>query len=258
VKYPVFAIFILIIISVSKLYSQDKSLLPTDASEEHIGTEEINQYLEKYLGPFFKQHGFTLSAVNEFGYEVSKHFNHVQYTCTCNKLKRLNGVYFESPSMGIRFEEIENPLKELLLKYKLDQPPYTLRDYNNEETARKNRQRISAITIAVESDFAHYSDAVKQYFNAVVFPFFDKYNSIESLNTFIKTIPEDDLTYHIGGEFQLKKMTTLKLCNDPEYLNYAEYVRQIAESIKDLDNGKYIPFLNAYYELAERLEKGLD
>jgi hypothetical protein len=27
---------------------------------------------------------------------------------------------------------------------------------------------------------------------------------------------------------------------------------------QNLDNGKYIPFLNAYYELAEKLEKGLD
>ena len=66
------------------------------------------------------------------------------------------------------------------------------------------------------------------------------------------------MTYHIGGEFQLKKMTTLKLCNDSEYHNYAEYVRQKFESIKNLDNGKYTPLLNAYYELAEKLEKGLD
>jgi hypothetical protein len=255
-KYPVFAI--LIIISVSKLYSQDKYLLPTDASEEHIKTGEINQCLEKYLVPFFKQHGFTLSRVDEFGYEISKHFNHVQYICVSNKLKRSNGIYFESLSMQIRFDEIENPLKELLLKYNLDQPSYTLRDYNNEETAIKNRQRISAITIFSESDFAQYSDAIKQYCHAVVFPFFDKCNSIESLNKFIKKIPEEDLTYHIGGEFQFKKMITLKLCNDPEYHNYAEYVRQIAELIKNLDNGKYIPFLNAYYELAEKLKNGLN
>ena len=53
-------------------------------------------------------------------------------------------------------------------------------------------------------------------------------------------------------------MTTLKLCNDSEYHNYAEYVRQKFESIKNLDNGKYTPLLNAYYELAEKLEKGLD
>ena len=96
----------------------------------------------------------------------------------------------------------------MLLKYNLDQSSYTLRDYNNKKTAIKNRQRVSAITIATESDFAHYSDALKQYCNAVVFPFFDNYNNIESLNEFIKKITEDDLTYHIGGEFQLKKMTT--------------------------------------------------
>ena len=108
-KYSVFAI--VIIISVSKLYSQDKSLRPTDASEGHIETEEINRYLEKYLVPFFKQHGFALSDVNEFGYEISKRVDHIQYTCTCTKLKRSTGIYFEALYMEIRFEEIENPLK---------------------------------------------------------------------------------------------------------------------------------------------------
>lgn len=208
--------------------------------------------------PFFKQHGFVLSNVDEFGYEISKKIDHIKYTCTCNKLKRSPGIYFEALSMGIYFEEIEDPLKELLLKYELDQTSYTLRDYNNKEAAIMRGRQISAITIATESDFAHYSDAVKQYCNAVVFPFFDTYHRIEPLNKFIKKTPEDDLTYHIGGEFQLKKMVTLKLCNDPQYLDYVEYVRQKFESIKNPDNGKYIPLLNAYHELAEKLEKGLD
>jgi hypothetical protein len=255
-KYPVFAI--LIIISVSKLYSQDIFIRPTDSYEEYLKPEEINQYLEKYLAPFFNQHGFALSDVNEFGYEIRKSVDHIQYTCTSTKLKRSNGIYFEALYMEIRFEKIENPLKELSLKYNLDQSSYTLRDYDIRESAIKNRRRISAITIATESEFAHYSDAVKEDCNAVVFPFFDNYNSIDSLNKLIKKIPEEDLTYHIGGEFQLKKMITLKLCNDPEYRRYAEYVRQKFESIKNLDNGKYIPILNAYYELAEKLEKGLD
>lgn len=56
----------------------------------------------------------------------------------------------------------------------------------------------------------------------------------------------------------MKKMIILKWCNDPEYHDYAEYVRQKLESIKDLDDGQYIPLLNAYYELAEKLEKGLN
>jgi hypothetical protein len=194
---------------------QDIFIRPTDAYEEHIETEEIKEYLGKYLVPFFKQHGFALSDVNEFGYEIRKEVDHIQYICTCTKLKRSTGIYFESLHMSVRFEEIENPLKELSLKYALDQSSHTLRDYNNEETAIKNRQRVSAITIATESDFAHYSDAVMQYCHAVVFPFFDTYNSIGSLNKLIKKLPEDDLTYHIGGEFQLKKNDNLKVMQRP-------------------------------------------
>lgn len=249
-KYPAFAI--LVLISVSKLYSQEKPIRPADTYDP-IETEEIHRYLEKYLVPFFEEHGFVVSEEDEFGYALSKKTGHVEYMSRCNKLNRSAGIYFESPSMYVRFGEIEDPLDELLRKYQVDQTPYTLRDYDNSEAARQYRLRISAITIATEADFAQYSEAVKQYCNDVVFPFFDRFQRIQSLNEFVKKMPEEDLTYHIGGEFQLKKMMILKLCNDPEYDGYAEYVRQLFELIKDLENGKYIPLLNAYYELARKL-----
>lgn len=163
--------------------------------------KEINQYLEKYLLAFFEQHGFVLSEVNEFGYEISKEIDHVLYKCTCTKLENSKGIYFEAFGVSISFEEIENLLKELSLKYELEQSSYTLRNYDNEKEARENRLWVRAVVITSEPDFAQYGEAVKQYCNDVVFPFFDKYNSTESLNEFIKEMPEDELTYHIGGEF---------------------------------------------------------
>jgi hypothetical protein len=219
-------------------------------------TKVIDQYFKKYLEPFFAQHGFVLSALNDSGYEVIKKDNDVLFRCPCSKLRSRKGIVFEAFAIYICFEKIENTLKDILHKYELEDSPYTLRSYDNEGT-KEHRRQVRAVEIATEADFAQYADAVKQYCNDIVFPFFDRYKSVEALNGYIKEIPEDDLTYHIGGEFQLKKMIVLKWCNDPEYDNYAEYVRQKFESIKDLDDGKYIPLLKAYYELAERLKEGI-
>ena len=218
-------------------------------------TKEIKQYLEKYLLPFFEQHGFVLSELNDLGYEVIKKDNDVLFSCPCSKLRSRKGIVFEAFANYISYEKIENTLKDILLKYELEDSSYTLRNYDNEGT-KAHRRQVKAVEIATEADFTQYADAVKRYCNDIVFPFFDKYSSLKALNELIKEIPEEDLTDHIGGKFMFKKMIVLKWCGDPEYDNYAEYVRQRYESIKDLEDGKYIPLLKAYYELAERLKKG--
>ena len=217
-------------------------------------TKEIDQYFEKYLSPFFEQHGFVLSGLGSLGYEVVKEINRIKYRGVSNKFRKRQGMAFDAFSLTIRFEEIEDVLKEIAVKYELEQTSFTLRDYNDTDEIIMYRKKVIAVEIDKEADFALHADAVMQYCSHVAFPFFDKYPDIESLNKWIKEIPEDDLTYHIGGDFQLKKMIVLKWCNDPEYDNYAEYVRQKLESIKDLEDGRYIPLLNAYYELAERLK----
>ena len=220
-------------------------------------TKEINQYLQKYLSPFFKQHDFVLSGLGNLGYEVVKEINRIKYRGVSNKFRKRQGIAFDAFSLTIKFEEVEEVLQEMALKYELEQTSFTLRDYNDTDDVIMYRTKVIDVQIDNEADFALHADAVMQYCNQVAFPFFNKYPDIESLNKWIKEIPEADLTYHISGEFQLKKMIVLKLCNDPEYENYAAYVKQKLESIKDLEDGKYMPVLNAYYELAERLKKEL-
>lgn len=252
-KYSLLAI--LIITSVLKLYSQNSPPGQTDRYPEDIETEEMSRYLQKYLVPFLKQHGFTLSSVDEFGFEISKKVGNIQYLSRCNKLNRSTGIYFQSPDMWVRFDEVENLIDQLRLKYVIDDGNYTLRNYDNDKTAVAYRQWIAHITITNESDFAGFCKEVSQFYSKVVFSFFDTYNSIASLHTFIKKTSEEDVPYHVLGEFQLKKMITLRLCNDLGYPDYAEYVRLKFESIKNLENGKYVPLLNAYYELAGMLKK---
>jgi hypothetical protein len=218
-------------------------------------TKEINQYLQKYLSPFFEQHGFVLSGLDDLGYEVVKENNNIKYRGVSNRFRKRQGIAFDAFSLTIRFEAIEEVLKDILVKYELDEPSFTLRDYNDTDEIVMYGQKVIAVEINQEADFGIHAEAVMEYCNHVAFPFFDRYNTVEALNVFIKEIPEDDIAYHLGGEFQMKKMIVLKLCNDPEYDNYSEYVRQKFESIKDLDDGKYMPLLNAYYELAESLKK---
>ncbi|MCS3798893.1 hypothetical protein [Niastella sp. OAS944] len=220
-------------------------------------TKEVNQYLKKYLGPYFELHGFVITDLGNLGYEVIKEVNDLRYRCISNRLRKGKGIAFEAFSMTIWFDVIENYLKDILDKYGLTKSTYTLRFYHNSDFEQKYSQQVLSVEIDSEADVALHAEAVMQYCTHIAFPFFDKYGSLEALNDFIKQLPEKELTYHIGGECQMKKMIVLKWCSDPEYDNYAEYVRQKFESIKHLEDGKYIPLLNAYYELAEKLKQGV-
>lgn len=97
----------------------------------------------------------------------------------------------------------------------------------------------------------HYKEVIERYF----IPFWEKYSNIQYINDeIINKVPEEDLNNYISDMGNFKKLIMMKLCSNPEYNNYKDYLKTVVENALKEDKNKYKPFADLFEELTEILE----
>jgi hypothetical protein len=119
---------------------------------------------------------------------------------------------------------------------------------------------IIANTYLQEGNFISIMKLIMHNINEYHFPFFERVSSLQVVNDeIIDKVPQMEIANYIPGQYMnIKKMIIMKLCNNPKYEEfkdwlieiyrklstenpdkYAEKFKQVLKAIEYLDSGKY-------------------
>ena len=127
---------------------------------------------------------------------------------------------------------IENIVQPIFLKHKY-RNSYNENDHGTiflmsaePEKFKETQPKYLPATIESEEDVIKLYRELNKYIKNVAEPFYKKWGDLKFLNSYIKTVPQmeigDKITH--GG---YKKAVIFKLCNDPEYDKYINWLYNI-------------------------------
>jgi hypothetical protein len=78
--------------------------------------------------------------------------------------------------------------------------------------------------IETEQDVLDLLHDLKQYTENVAGPFFEKWSDLRVLDKFLDTVPQMDVHKYLGGYGGFSKLLVYKLCNNPKYDEYFNFI----------------------------------
>lgn len=164
--------------------------------------------------------------------------------------------YMQTPFVSILFTEIERILKDSCDKsgIKQDYSQYTIQaQLGNLQNV--NYQAFDTEIIDEES-FALVTNEVKKLVDQFALPFFDKYQSLESIADFLADKKPEEIVPYIQGPILLPKtILILREAGHPEYRKKLSEFFLVLKQYADKKES-YRPFLSVFNDLfSEDLEK---
>jgi hypothetical protein len=223
---------------------------------------EIKKYINLYLKPFFEDNGYDIFWTPPDAFRIQKKVNGIFIFFSYNKQIRARGSSFMGSSPRLTFDDIEKIINPIEKKYNFRVSDVTFGDMNTSEILRLRRVAISEIIVANEGDFSLFASEVKKYVSEVIYPFVEKYNSIESLYEFINATDVKEAIKYFGGLFPFdyfKAMYIAYIFNNTHKYNLIK--NHVFESIENCKNEAfyielYPKYVAAFNEFVEELESG--
>ena len=222
---------------------------------------EIRKLLKQYLDGYLKEFDFSVIKGSAGGFGLLHDNADIKLTVLFDCLERPEGKELGGGALRITFLAVEKIVFPLVLKHKLwdtatepTEMSITFGSYDNSEEAIKQRTTLTSVHISNEEDVVKYVQVLKNYLEKVAFPWFQKYSKLEAVNEFINSMDDFESGQYFAPPHMLRKLVIKKLCNDASYGNYLSFWKERFESAKDLESGKYLPYLNAVLDLEEILK----
>lgn len=224
-------------------------------------TEKIKEKFETEL----KQSGYQINVSSDWfrtGIVVSKKSKKVYHNFrflieqNTNKNPIVYGFW-----LHISFPELEQILSGILKNHHLigsSSKPEEVLDSFQIENNLKNSLPEEGIEIKSDKDNNHLMDLFYKFYKEDALPFFDKWNSLFDLYSYIKGLPEDRkiLSEVLGQFYQFKKAIIYRLCNDHSAL---EYINTYYKRRKDiLENYPEEIVAERYYNASKELKEVLE
>lgn len=146
--------------------------------------------------------------------------------------------YLQQPSISIRFPKVELILGTVMKKFN---PKY--KDSDTEtihaltHAVEKIDYEIFDIQISSTEAFDFVFDEVEEIVYKAGMPFFEKYQTLESVFQDAEQMPIDEMSRFIAQPLTLRRMIIKKLCNDPRYEEYAiDIIKYYKTESKHIDH----------------------
>lgn len=140
-----------------------------------------------------------------------------------------HGFYIDGALVDIHFHEVENTLNRFKNEY------YPEKHFGN-TTIHKALVKLEGIDyskfeLEVKDEFSFKQVAVEieKVIKNGVFPFFEKYNILESVFKETEAMPIEEMANFIVQPLPQRRMVIKKLCND---INYSDYVNMVIDYYK--------------------------
>lgn len=144
-----------------------------------------------------------------------------------------HGYYIDGISVDIYFNIIE----KTLLKFKSDVLPNL---FIGDCTIRKSMISFPQVDyskfekeINSESTFVEVVNQINTINQIGVIPFFEKYNTLQSVFDFTEKMPIEEMADFIVQPLPQRRMVIKKMCGDRNYQEYADMVLNFYKSEKD-------------------------
>jgi hypothetical protein len=211
--------------------------------------------------------------IEELGFKYCEDY---QYYGTVYKKKTNDGIVhlnvellnnsFKRLGCFIEFPVVENLSEFLIRKFNISlnrgvYRPITLSSsniINPSENILSNYKKVKDDKIHLKAkNVQEVADMVYEYLTQVYQPFWEKYSSLQVVNDeIIEKVEQMKLSDYIPFETPWKKMVIMKICDNPNYDNYINWLEEIWAKktlSEDLSlNNNYL----MYQELKDILENG--
>lgn len=217
-----------------------------------MNKKELKQHLQKYLGDYLNEKGFTINSQNLI-VKKSKDFEFQVGV----SIKIYHELFADGLAPFIRHIKIEVPLTRI---YCFDKDEKTYKDWlsssvtvaGNHEPLDNEPSRVRKamkFEIGSEYDVERLTEIIKEYMETTAIPFFEKYSDLQTIN---QEILANDMPYQegigytgtifdfhkipiIGGDVMciLRRMFIMKYCADKRYDDFIKWYEYY------INSGKY-------------------
>lgn len=113
---------------------------------------------------------------------------------------------------------------------------------------------IGRIELSSDENIREVSKLMLEYIQKATIPFWEKYSSLQFLNDeLIDIVPQQQLADYIPSFMPLKKLIIMKLGNNVNYSEYADWLNKIYEEMVEDEPLQYTAEYKAYQELCDFL-----
>lgn len=224
---------------------------------------EIRKSIAGHMGAFLAESGFKVDKFHLSGIDLKYEDDEI-IAASGYQLYRGGGWYSFTPTgIVIGFKNIEKIMFELSVRHGLwrehySEPPtkpgFTFGSYHDSQKGHAIVSECRDIRIASEEDVIKFSGLAKKYFAEFLFPWFKKYSLLKSVNEFVNSVDDFTSGNSFCGFHMMRKIIVKRFCNDPGYETYLEFWIDRFTNAQDLENGRYIPYLNACLDLKRILK----
>jgi hypothetical protein len=146
-----------------------------------------------------------------------------------------HGAYFQGVIVSISFYSVENTLSKVLNKYQIgqrygDSTIHTV--LNDIEGIDYSKFKIE---VHNEASFQIVAEEIKKIVKYGAMPFFERYQTLENVFKATEKMPLEQMVDFIGQPLPQRRMVIKKLCNDPNYNEYVNWLIEYYKSENDPD-----------------------
>jgi len=214
------------------------------------------------MKPVFTEKRLRFSLFDAYNFQIEKEIGRTIGTVYFDKIIVNGGTEYRGGGMGLLFPDVENIVFPLSIKHELwkndfSEPPQksfgTMGNYDNTEKSQTLRAKLGGITIADEDNVKRYCEELTGYLLNYILPWFEEYSDLNNVNALINRLEDIESANWFSSPHMVRKIVIKKLCNDTSYESYLKFWKDRFESVRELENGRYIPYLNALLDLEKQL-----
>jgi hypothetical protein len=224
--------------------------------------QAIRELIAENVRSVFEEQKMKFSLFNAYNFQIEKKIGTTIGTVYFDKIIVKGGIQYSGGGMGLLFPDVENIVFPLWIKHQMwresfsmppEKSPGTMGNYDMSEELINARIKFSTITIANIEDVKRYSKELINFLLDQVLPWFKHYSDLNNVNAMINSMDDIESANWFSSPHMLRKIVIKKLCNDASYETYLKFWKDRFEGIRDLENGRYIPYLNAVLDLEKQL-----
>lgn len=232
-----------------------------------MNTKILSGYIEKYLLPFVKeyQEKFVPDVCSE-GFGFTYDTDSVTIYVDFRKIRQVDGFSFNCNSSSISIKNVEFIISSFLKEIHLDglYDNQTLRSIpeNNTESALSIKLSVGQKEVITETDFAELTERIKIYLSKLIFPYLDKYDSLEGMGNVLNVMTVREMLTYFGGSFPVPYFKAIYIAyRTANYTRYEDIKAEMPAWFEKMSkNERYAAdrskYENAYNVFVNILENG--
>jgi hypothetical protein len=208
--------------------------------------DEIRERLSLKLSKSLNNDGFEFKKTNSWFIRTNGEFDHIIYLL----LHARTDHYAIEPFLYIRQKQVEKNLKKIVGSEAGITMGNSIGIIYNSPDGKKVVRNLLEVLLIENADIESAVESIEGYYERTVIPFFNKYNSLETLNEIFNNPPFEYNPAHVGGMFDGRCMRGLIIGRLVNNINFEKLVATYDEAIMKTMNQKSI---NDYNKVKEYL-----